>query len=135
MLLLIMLLNTSTFPYFRATKNGVTSLLLVPSAMSRLRVCFGSASCLLALGPKQTAIKHIAERYLKNFSTNHISTTVFSQKTELEKFRIIIAECQINANLSKQLRLKAHLLPIVNSVVDTLLSCTFGIEVLKRLFY
>jgi len=93
MLLLIMLLNTSTFPYFRATKNGVTSLLLVPSAMSRLRVCFGSASCLLALGPKQTAIKHIAERYLKNFSTNHISTRVFSQKTELEKFRIIIAEC------------------------------------------
>jgi len=94
MLLLIMLLNTTTFPYFRTTKKSLTGLLLVASSTSWLRVCFESAMCLLALGPKQTAIKHIAKRYPKSFSTNPISTRVFSQKTRLEKFRIKIAECR-----------------------------------------
>jgi len=95
MLLLIMLLNTSTFPYFRTTKKSLDGSLLVASAMSRLRVCFVSASCLLRLGPKETAIKHIAKRYPKSFSTNHISTRTFHQKTKLERSKIKIAECRI----------------------------------------
>ena len=93
MLLLIMVLYIATFPYLRTTKKSLTSLLLVASSTSWLRVCFESAMCLLRLGPKETPIKHISERYLKNFSTNPISTRVFSQKTKRERSKIQIAEC------------------------------------------
>jgi len=97
MLLLIMVLYITIFPYLRTTKKSLTSLLLVASSTSWLRVCFESAMCLLRLGPKQTAIKHIAKRYPKSFSTNPISTRTFHQKTKLERSKIKIAECRINS--------------------------------------
>ncbi|MFP5081870.1 hypothetical protein [Pedobacter sp. JCM 36344] len=83
-----MLLNTSTFPYLRTTKKSLTGLLLVASSTSWLRVCFESAMCLLRLGPKETAIKHIAKRYPKSFSTNHISTRTFHQSSALSTYSV-----------------------------------------------